>query len=276
MILDEIVAARHRSLKVSEQSCPLAELIRIIEARGEPLKDFAAALYGPRIRLIAEVKRASPSKGSFPPIPDVAGLVRTYAAAGTACISVLTEADYFQGSLTDLQAVRSAVDLPLLRKDFILDPYQVYETRAYGADALLLIVAILSDEELRSLLGITQDLGMTALVEVHNQEEVNRALAAGASVIGINNRDLRDFSVDLQTTLRLLPLIPSGIVVVSESGIYSRADVLRLEEAGVRAVLVGESLLTSDAPTTKIRELLDEPVNVEDKGNRWSGLKSVG
>jgi indole-3-glycerol phosphate synthase len=175
---------------------------------------------------------------------------------GAAAISVLTEPEFFRGSLEDLRAARQATDLPLLCKDFILDPFQIYQARAYGADAVLLIAAILSLPELSLLIQVAHSLGMAALVEVHNEEEARKALAAEAALIGINNRDLRDFSVTLETTLRIRPLIPSAVPVVSESGIRSREDVLALQEVGVNAILVGESLVTAPDPVAKIKELL--------------------
>ena len=256
MILDKIVASTREAL--AERKRPLAELDEMM-ARQSPPRDFAAALSGKGIRLIAEVKRASPSKGDLSPDLDASSLARTYRAAGAAAISVLTEAEHFKGSLDDLAAVRQAVDLPLLRKDFILDPYQVYEARARGADAVLLIAAILSDADMLSLLEETRFMGMEALVEVHSQKELRRALAVGPRVVGINNRNLADFSVDLETTLKLRPLIPGGVMVVSESGIHSREDVLRLEQAGVHAILVGEALVTSPDPAAKIAQLLGRP-----------------
>jgi indole-3-glycerol phosphate synthase len=169
---------------------------------------------------------------------------------------VLTETKYFQGSFADLEAIRSKVDLPLLCKDFVIDSYQIYQARAYGADAVLLIAAILNQRELRTLMETAHSLRMTALVEVHNNNELERALEVSSQIIGINNRNLADFSVDLKTTLSLKPLIPEEIVVVSESGIHTREDVMRLQRAGVNAILVGEALVTSSDPAAKIDELL--------------------
>lgn len=206
--------------------------------------------------LIAEIKRASPSRGWLRPDLDPAALAQAYAQSGAAAISVLTEPAFFRGSLADLASVRGAVELPVLCKDFILDPYQVYEARAWGADAILLIVAALGLPELKALLELARGLGMSALVEVHQAEEVERALAAGASLIGINNRNLVDFGVDLNTSLRLRPLIPPDIPVVSESGIRTAQDVQHLKAAGVNAILVGEALVTSPDPGAKIKELL--------------------
>jgi indole-3-glycerol phosphate synthase len=190
-------------------------------------------------------------------------MARLYARAGAHAVSILTEPDFFQGSLEDLKAAREAMNLPLLRKDFILEPYQVYEARVFGADAILLIVAILPPKKLRQLLALSQELGMDALVEVHQEVEVKTALKANARVIGINNRNLKDFSVDLKTTLRLRPLIPPEVMVVSESGIHSHADVELLRQVRVDAVLIGEALVTSPDPLSKIRELLGQPQPVK-------------
>jgi indole-3-glycerol phosphate synthase len=225
-------------------------------ARAGPPKPFATALRGPHIRLIAEVKRASPTKGLIRPDLDAATMAQEYSANGAAAISVLTQDEHFGGSLADLVAVRQAVDLPVLRKDFIVEPYQVYEARAYGADAALLIVAILTPTQLKELVRLAHALGLTALVETHTAREVEEALAADAPVVGINNRNLRDFSVDLSTTLQLRPLIPSEVITVSESGIRTPEDVRLLREAGVDAVLVGEALVASANPGARIRELL--------------------
>lgn len=256
MILDEIVAATRQRLEETRPQRSLAALEEAIGRHQRPPQDFARALQGPGISLIAEVKRASPSKGPLRPDLDAAALARTYERSGAAAISVLTEPRYFRGSLSDLGAVRGAVGLPVLCKDFILDTYQVYQARAHGADAVLLITAILSPHELVALARTAEGLGMTPLVEVHDAEELRRAGEMGPRVIGINNRSLQDFSVDLETTLRLLPLVPPGTVVVSESGIHDRADVERLEGAGVHAILVGEALVTAPDPGVRIAELL--------------------
>jgi len=203
---------------------PLSSLKEGIVRRQTPL-DFALALSGDRTRLIAEVKRASPSRGVLCPDFNPVELAKSYAQGGAAAISVLTEANYFEGSIDHLAAIREETRLPLLRKDFIFDPYQVYESRAYGADALLLIVAILSQEQLGELLSLSHSLGLNCLVEVHNEDEVERALLTQAKIIGINNRNLNTFTVDINTTRRLRPLIPQERIVVSESGIRSRSDV---------------------------------------------------
>lgn len=252
MILDDIL--QHKEAEVAERSRlrPLPEVmerarsapaVRVVEFRG-PLS------------LIAEVKRRSPSAGELAPEVDPVRQAQTYERAGAAVISVLTDAAYFGGTLDDLAAVRAGVWLPVLCKDFILTPYQVYEARAYGADLVLLIVAALHDDVLRELYRLVLELGMQALVEVHDQHELARALAADAALIGINNRDLTDFSVDLLTTEYLAPLIPDDVVVVSESGIGRKADVERVTRAGARAVLVGSALMRSGDPAAAIGELL--------------------
>ena len=254
-MLDRIVAEKRKEVAQRKRSLPLSILKERIAQCQTPL-DFAAALSGDSTRLIAEVKRASPSRGILCPDFDPMALAKTYAQAGAAAISVLTEVNYFEGSLDHLVAIRKEVRLPLLRKDFIFDPYQIYESRAYGADALLLIVAILSQEQLEELLSLSRNLGLRCLVEVHNESEVERALSSGAEIIGINNRDLNTFKVDINTTHRLRPLIPQGRIVVSESGINSRGDVEKLKEWGVRAVLVGEALVTAEDVPTKMKELI--------------------
>ncbi len=258
MLLNEIVARTKQLLEQRKGDTPIAVIERAASDQAAT-RDFAGALRGEGISLIAEVKRASPSRGPLRLDLDAASLARVYREAGAAAISVLTEPEYFLGSLDDLKAVRAQVDIPVLRKDFVIDPYQVYEARAFGADAVLLIVNILTENELKALLETVHGAGMTALVEVHTQDELMKAWDLSPKVIGINNRNLMDFSVDLQTTLDLRLLVPSDVVVVSESGIHSRDDVLKLQEGGVDAMLVGESLVTSPDPASKIGELLGSP-----------------
>ena len=258
MVLESMVSHSLAELKVRKSRLPLAELQRIALRQPPPL-DLASALCGDNIQLIAEVKKASPSQGIIHPNFDPVKIAKTYAANGASAISVLTEAKYFKGSLNHLKDIKQALgnnELPLLRKDFILDPYQVYESRAYGADSLLLIIAILKPDKLDELLSLSHKLGMSCLVEVHNQAELEIALNSGARVIGINNRDLSTFTVDLTTTKRLRPLIPQDRIVVSESGINNRADVEKLKKWGVDAVLVGESLMSATSIVTKMKELL--------------------
>ena len=258
MILEKIVADNLEELEARKRSFPLAELRRAVLAQPPPL-DFASALRGDCLQLIAEVKKASPSSGVFRPDFNPVEIAQTYASNGASAISVVTEARYFQGSLNYLRDIRNALEnkrLPLLRKDFLCDPYHVYESRAYGADALLLIVAILKREKLEELLGLSHQLGIGCLVEVHNQAELEIALNSGAQVIGINNRDLSTFTVDLTITERLRPLIPQDRIVVSESGIKNRGDVKKLRQWGVDAVLIGESLLSAPNIAAKMKELL--------------------
>jgi len=259
-ILERIVTAKRKEIEARKAAVPIWVISQQADA-APATKDFASALArgaGDPIRLIAEFKRASPSKGIIRDDLDPADVARFYEAAGASAMSVLTDGPFFSGSLGDLRAARAAVDLPLLRKDFILEWYQLLETRAAGADAVLLIVAALSDESLDSLQKSAKDLGLAALVEVHNEGELRRALATNAKLVGINNRDLHTFEVSLDTTTQLQAEIPSGIVVVGESGIHSRADALKLQEAGVDAMLVGEYLMQQPDPGNAARELLGE------------------
>jgi indole-3-glycerol phosphate synthase len=254
-ILDRILATKKREVEQHKQTVKISCLLDCIARRKTPLA-FSEALLGDDIRLIAEVKKASPSRGVMRPYFDPMELARTYAESGAAAISVLTDAEYFQGSPEHLTAIRQTVGLPLLRKDFIYDEYQVYESAAYGADALLLIAAILEPKHLKQLLKLSRSLGQGCLVEVHNEDELNMAVEGGAEIIGINNRDLRTFKVDLNTTRRLRPLIPEGKIVVSESGINKREDVNKLREWKVNAVLVGEALVTAKNIPARIKELM--------------------
>jgi len=258
MILDRIVADKRLEVAAKKQSHPIEELRRVAAEQPPPL-DFASALRGDGIRLIAEIKKASPSKGIIRRDFNPVEIARTYAASGASAISVLTDSKYFQGSLEYLNDIRNALNdikVPLLRKDFIIDSYQVYEAKACGADSLLLITAILTAGELKELLDLSHELGMQCLVEVHNETEVEIAVKSRAGIIGINNRDLSNFEVDLATTGRLKSLIPEDRVVVSESGIKDRDDIEQLKRWGVNAVLIGESLMSADDIAGKMRELL--------------------
>ena len=258
MLLEQIVADNLNELEARKLSFPLAELRRTALEQPPPL-DLASALGGAPIGLIAEVKKASPSRGIIRSDFNPAEIAQIYASNGASAISVLTDSKYFQGSLNHLKDIRKALAdkrLPLLRKDFILDPYQVYESRAYGADGLLLIVAILVPEKMETLLELTHQLGMSCLVEVHNEAELEIALRSQARIIGINNRDLNTFTVDLTTTQRLRPFIPHDRIVVSESGIKDRSDMEKLSRWGVDAVLIGESLMSAPNIATKMKELL--------------------
>lgn len=264
MILDRIVADTRLELEERKRRLPLAELREAALAQEPPL-DFTSALRGAGIQLIAEVKKASPSKGLIRADFDPVDIAQTYASNGASVISVLTEPRYFQGSLDYLKKIREALGkkkIPLLRKDFIFDPYQIYESRSYGADALLLIVAILKPEELRKLLELSHNLGMDCLVEVHTEAELEIALKSRTRIIGINNRDLTDFTVDLATTERLRTLIPSDKIIVSESGIKDYRDIKKLSDLGVDAVLIGEALMSSTDIAAKMRELMAPLVRV--------------
>jgi len=217
--------------------------------------DFGAALVAPRVRVIAEVKRRSPGAGEIRPGLDPAQLARDYEAHGAAALSVLTDREYFGGSLDDLRAVRGAVDLPILRKDFMIAPVQIHEARAAGADCILLIVRILEDGQMQDLHGQALELGMAALVEVHDGEELERARALGARIVGINNRDLSTFRTDLAVSERLQAELPDDVVTVSESGIRTGDEVARLGRAGLHAILVGETLLRAEDPGLELDKL---------------------
>jgi len=254
-MLNKIIDQKRIEVAQRKKSLPVSKLKERIASQKAPF-DFASALRSDNIRLIAEIKRASPSQGVLCSNFDPVALAEIYADNGAAAISVLTETNYFQGSLDHLAAVREKIALPLLCKDFVLDPYQVYEARAYGADALLLIVAILGQAQLEELLSLSHILGLSCLVEVHNESEVERALNSGAQIIGINNRNLDTFTVDINITHRLRPLIPEERIVVSESGISHRSDVEKLKRWGVNAMLVGEALVTATDIPAKMRELI--------------------
>jgi indole-3-glycerol phosphate synthase len=257
MILDRIVSHNRQELERKKRRLPLPVVERMATEQ-PPTIDLASALTGDGIKLIAEVKKASPSRGVIRPDFDPVKIAELYADNGAAAISVLTEARYFQGSLDHLTNIRKALlqKLPLLRKDFVVDPYQIYESRAYGADALLLIVAIMKPDTLKELLDLGHELSMNCLIEVHNEVEVEIALNSGAKIIGINNRDLNTFTVDLATTERLRPLIPKDKIVVSESGIKARSDVEMLRTSGIDAILVGEALMSAPDIASRMRDLL--------------------
>lgn len=255
-ILDEIVATKRREVAEAARRLPWDEL-EARAAEAPPVRDFREALSGPGpIRLIAEVKKASPSAGVIRADFEPVTIARTYQAHGADAVSVLTDVPYFQGHLSYLARIRAAVAIPVLRKDFLIDEYQVLEARMAGADAVLLIAEILDDGKLGRMLDRARSLGMTALVEIYEEANLDRVLAAGADVVGINNRDLRAFEVDLEHTFRVRDRIPPGVLVVSESGIKDVADVRRLEAAGVGAILVGESLMRRADIGRAVEELL--------------------
>jgi indole-3-glycerol phosphate synthase len=257
MILDDILAQTRQGVSSARGHVPLARLEEQL-AQAPPVRDFCAALAAkPKVTCIAEFKRRSPSRGWINRDADAAVVASAYQAAGAAAISVLTDTPFFGGSLDDLRRARASVDIPVLRKDFIIDPYQVAEARAAGADALLLIVSALRQDDLVGLLAEVRRLGMEALVETHDRHEVERALAADARVIGVNHRDLRTFQVDMTLAATMRPLIPSDRLLVAESGIRTADDVGRMQGAGVDAILVGETLMREPDPGSALRRLLD-------------------
>jgi len=255
-VLDEILAGVREDVEARQRLVPLPRLKELARAAAAP-KDAYTILRGAGVGVIAEVKRASPSKGTLAEIPDPAELASEYAAGGARIISVLTEGRWFGGSLDDFVAVRAAVDVPLLRKDFVVSSYQVHEARAYGADLVLLIVAALEQNVLTGLLERVESLGMTALVEVHTEDEADRALAAGARVIGVNARNLRTLEVDRSVFERIAPGLPNKIIKVAESGVRGPHDLIRYASAGADAVLVGEGLVTKKSPREAVAELVN-------------------
>ncbi len=257
MILDEIVQHKREEVAARKSRVPLRSLEERLE-QSRPVRDFRGALRQEGISVIAEIKRRSPSRGDILPDVDAIKLAALYEQAGARALSILADEKYFGGSLEDISKVAKHTKLPILCKEFIIDPYQLYEARLAGADAALLIVRILSDDELRSFLHEATQLGLAALVETHDEAEIERALAAGASIIGINNRDLDTLEVDINTTLRLKKQVPGGNTLVSESGIKTRREVTMLEAGGVDALLVGESLLTSENIHAQLRSLLHD------------------
>lgn len=259
MFLDEILAVKKEEVRIKKEQQSYNSLCRQLEkADVSPPRPFQSCITGESIRLIAEVKKASPSKGLLCPNFNPVSLGKSYEKAGAAAISVLTDERFFQGSLTYLQQVKKVTQtVPVLRKDFIIDRYQLPEARLYGADAILLIVAALTPPELEKLYKEALLFGLAPLVEVHNRAELDVALAAGAGIIGINNRDLKSFVVNIKTTFDLLQYIPAGKTVVAESGINSRTDIEQLNQAGVHAVLIGEAIVKAANPEGKIRELIE-------------------
>ena len=263
-ILDKIVAAKREELADARQAAPLAAVQHAAADRPRPL-NLSDALIGDGIRLIAEVKKASPSRGLLSPDFDPVRLAETYVTNGAAAVSCLTD-PRFQGELAHLSAIKQSGAsgcAPVLRKDFIFDPYQVYEARAAGADSILLIVAILEPAQLKELLETAQSLSMQCLVEVHDEQELETAVDAGAEIIGINNRDLHTFTTDLAVTQRLAPQVPRGKVIVSESGIFTRDDLRLLNRVRVSAALVGEAIVTAPDVAAKVRELSGQSAPIE-------------
>ena len=253
-MIEQLIAAAREGVEGRRRQVSQADLEAQLTGRGED-RPFNEALVRPGLSLIAEFKRRSPSAGEISADADVAAQVGAYERGGAAALSVLTDERHFGGSLEDLRAARAACDLPILRKDFIVDPYQLYEAAVHGADAILLIVRALDDGRLRDLHDEARGLDLDCLVEVHDEKELERALEAGVEVIGINNRDLDEGSVDVATTYELMPDVPAGKTVVAESGISERAELEELERVGVDAVLIGGALMLSGEPEAKVREL---------------------
>jgi indole-3-glycerol phosphate synthase len=256
-VLERILVSTREEVEQRKLDTPLEQLLPGPGATATATRRFYDALTRPGIGVIAEFKRRSPSAGEMQEDPKLAEIVDAYARGGASALSILTEGPHFGGSLHDLHAARSVSDLPILRKDFMLDPYQLHEARAAAADAVLLIVAALDDPTLTALHDEARALGLDVLVEVHDRAELERALAVGADLVGVNNRDLRDFSVDVRRTSALMGAVPAGVAVVSESGIASAEQVRALHEQGIQAVLVGESLMRSAAPEQALRALLE-------------------
>ena len=255
-VLDQIIEGVRADLALRRAALPFDAVKEQALAAPTPLDAHARLSPREGVHVIAEVKRMSPSKGALAAVADPAGLAADYEAGGASAISVLTEGRRFGGSLADLDAVRARVDVPVLRKDFVVDPYQVWEARAHGADLVLLIVAALEQDVLVGLLERVESLGMHALVEVHDEAEVERAVAAGARVVGVNNRNLKTLEVDRTTFARLAPLLPDDVVRVAESGVRGPLDVMSFAEAGAHAVLVGEALVTGSAPRDAVAQLV--------------------
>ena len=261
MILDDIVAHKRQELAAAKLQQPLAD-VKARAASAPAPRQFGTALRQGGLSVIAEVKRKSPAKGVLNQAVDPAQQAGLYARAGARAVSVLTDQRFFDGANADLEMVRQKVALPLLRKDFTIDEYHVYEARAIGADAVLLIVRALDQAELTGFQALARELGMDALVEVHNESEIERALAAGSSLVGINNRDLATMAVDVAATVRLRPLIPTGVTLVSESGIRSPDDVRAVTGVGIDAILVGEALMSAGDPGATLRSFLTAAVEV--------------
>ncbi len=254
--MSRIVEAKRKEVASLKEARPLSRLEEAVRDLPTP-RDFRRAISRSPCSIIAEVKRRSPSKGRIREDFDPMKIAALYQENGAAAVSVLTDEEFFEGNGTYLSGIRKVVDLPLLRKDFVIDPYQIYETRILGGDALLLIACLLEEEQLREYIRLTEALGLSVLVEVHAREELDKALAAGAQIIGINNRNLKTFSTDLGITLDLAPFIRGNRIVVSESGINTREDIETLMKAGIHSFLVGEALMRAEDIGGKLRELLD-------------------
>jgi len=257
-ILEKILQTKHREINERSQHTSI-EMLRERAAKADEPRGFLASMQGKIANaepaVIAEIKKASPSKGVIRPDFEPASIAESYEQGGAACLSVLTDADYFQGHEDYLQAARNACSLPVIRKDFIIDPYQVYEARAINADCILLIVSALEDNQLRELYDLATGLGMDVLIEVHDREELERTLPLNAPLVGINNRNLRTFETSLQTSIDLLPLVPEETLLVTESGIHSQADVQQMRQHNINAFLVGEAFMRADQPGDELNKL---------------------
>jgi len=262
-MLDKIIAVKKEEVEKAKRIRPLEDLVRAVEGL-PPARDFKSRVTGSGCAIIAEIKRRSPSKGQIREKVDPAAIAAVYEQNGAAAVSVLTDRKFFAGSTDDLVNCRTSILLPVLRKDFIIDPYQIYETRLIGADAMLLIADILEQEVLAGFIARAAFLGLDCLVEVHSREALDRALAAGAGLIGINNRNLNTFDVDLKTSLELRPLIPDSITVVSESAIQDRTDIETLLDAGIHAFLIGETLMKAQDIGRTLRMLMGREGTVND------------
>lgn len=257
MILSEIIEKKRKGLEKAKAAKPLEDIIKELEGAPRPHRFAKAISREHHINLIAEIKKASPSRGVLSREFDPVKIASTYKMNGASALSVLTEEKFFLGSLEHIKKVKGAVDLPILRKDFIVDPYQIYESSLYGAEAILLIADILSEKELKDFYALSKKLGLDAVVEVHNEEDLKKAFDIDAKVIGINNRDLHTFDVDLAVTTRLIKSVPEGKIVISESGIKSHEDVMFLKSLGVAAVLIGETFMVAPDIGAKVRELME-------------------
>jgi indole-3-glycerol phosphate synthase len=255
VILERIVEAKRKEVAALKDITPLVHLEDAIRNL-LPVRDFRGAISNARCSIIAEVKRSSPSKGRIREEFDPVQIATLYQNNGAHAVSVLTDEAFFEGKGAYLSGIKKSIDLPLLRKDFVIDSYQIYETRFLGGDALLLIASLLEQGQLQEYIELSATLGLAPLVEVHTREELDKALAAGAEIIGINNRDLKTFSTDIKTTLTLAPLIPRDRIVVTESGINTREDIEQLIEAGIHCFLIGEALMRAEDIGGKLRELL--------------------
>ena len=264
-VLEGIIDGVREDLAGRRAATPLSEVEALAADAAPPIDPLPSFRTAPGVAVIAEVKRRSPSKGSLAAIPEPGRLAASYEAGGASAVSVLTEQRRFGGTLADLDAVRSAVQIPVLRKDFMVDPYQVVEARAHGADLVLLMASALDDPLLHELYGQATDLGMTPLVEVHDAEELERALGLGAALVGVNARDLKTLEVDPQVVARLLPQLPEDVVGVAESGVAGPSDVVDYVRSGARAVLVGEALVTGGAPSDAVRRFIEAARDASNK-----------